>query len=217
MTNPADYAAWYRAPRGAWIGATEFALLRRLVELGARETVLDVGCGTGYFTTLFARETAGMVVGLDPNLEWLRYAAREGAPNLAWSGGKAEALPFPERSFDVVLSVTALCFIEDQLAALREILRVCRRRFALGLLNRHSLLWRQKGRGEGVGAYRGAHWHTVPEVHGLARELDRALIRWRTAVFLPSGSETARWLEDRLPNWLPWGAFLAVVGNAQPK
>jgi len=217
MTDPADYAAWYRTPRGAWIGTTEFSLLRRLVDLGARETVLDVGCGTGYFTTLFARETAGMVVGLDPNLEWLRYAAREGAPNLVWSGGKAEALPFPERSFDVVLSVTALCFIEDQLAALREMLRVCRRRFALGLLNRHSLLWRQKGRGEGVGAYRGAHWHTVPEVHALARELDHALIRWRTAVFLPSGSETARWLEERLPNWLPWGAFLAVVGDAQPK
>ena len=109
-----------------------------------------------------------MVVGLDPNLAWLNYAAHEAAPNLAWVGGRAEALPFPERSFDVVLSVTALCFISDQLAALREMLRVCRRRFALGLLNRHSLLWRQKGRGEGVGAYRGAHWHTVREVHALA-------------------------------------------------
>lgn len=214
MLEPTEYAAWYRTPRGAWIGATEFALLRGLVELGAWETVLDVGCGTGYFTTLFARETAGMVVGLDPNLASLSYAARESAPNLAWAGGKAEALPFPGRSFDVVLSVTALCFIENQLAALREMLRVCRRRFVLGLLNRHSLLWRQKGRGAGVGAYRGAHWHSIPEVHALARELDHAMIRWRTAVFLPSGSETARWLEDRLPNWLPWGAFLAVVGDA---
>lgn len=217
MPEPAEYAAWYRTPRGAWIGATEFALLRRLVDPGARETVLDVGCGTGYFTTLFARETAGMVVGLDPNLTWLNYAAREAAPNLAWTGANAEALPFPERSFDVVLSVTALCFIKDPLSALREMLRVCRRRFALGLLNRHSLLWRQKGRGEGVGAYRGAHWHTVREVHALAGELDHAGIRWRTAVFFPSGGGTARWLESRLPNWLPWGAFLAVVGDVQPQ
>src|SRR3990172_1358110 len=208
MLEPAEYAAWYRTPRGAWIGTTEFALLRRLVDLGSRESVLDVGCGTGYFTTLFARETAGMVVGLDPNLTWLNYAARKAAPNLAWTGGNAQALPFPERSFDVVLSVTALCFIEDQLAALREMLRVCRRCFALGLLNRHSLLWRQKGRGEGVGAYCGAHWHTVREVRALAGELDHAGIRWRTAVFFPGGSGTARWLESRLPNWLPWGAFL---------
>lgn len=216
MPDPAEYAAWYRTSRGAWIGATEFALLRQLVDLGARETVLDVGCGTGYFSALFARETAGMVVGLDPNVTWLNYAAREAAPNLAWTGGKAEALPFPERSFDVVLSVTALCFIKDQLSALREMLRVCRRRFALGLLNRHSLLWRQKGRGEGIGAYRGAHWHTVREVHALAGELNHAGIRWRTAVFLPSGSGTARCLESGLPNWLPWGAFLAVVGDVQP-
>jgi len=217
MLEPAEYAAWYRTPRGAWIGATEFALLRRLVDPGARETVLDVGCGTGYFTTLFARETAGMVVGLDPNLTWLNYAAREAPPNLAWTGGNAEALPFPERSFDVVLSVTALCFIKDPLGALREMLRVCRRRFALGLLNRHSLLWRQKGRGEGVGAYRGAHWHTVREMHALAGELNHAGIRWRTAVFFPGGGGTARWLESRLPNWLPWGAFLAVVGDVQPQ
>jgi hypothetical protein len=110
--------------------------------------------------------------------------------------------------------VTALCFIEDQLAALREMLRVCRRRFALGLLNRHSLLWRQKGRAGGPGGYRGAHWHTVREVHALASELDHAGIRWRTAVFFPGGSKSARWLERRLPNWLPWGAFLAVVGDA---
>ena len=33
----------------------------------------------------------------------------------------------------------------------------------------------------------------------------------------PGGSGTARWLEDRLPNELPWGAFLAVVGDVQPK
>jgi len=217
MTDPADYAAWYRTPRGAWIGTTEFTLLRRLVDLGTQETVLDVGCGTGYFTTLFARETAGKVVGLDPALAWLNYATRGTVPNLTWVGGRAELLPFPERSFDVVLSVTALCFIENQLAALREMLRVCRRRFVLGLLNRHSLLWRRKGRGGGIGAYRGAHWHTVGEVRALARELNLAQFHWRTAVFLPSGSGTARWLEDWLPNGLPWGAFLAVVGDARPK
>jgi hypothetical protein len=93
-------------------------------------------------------------------------------------------------------------------------LRVCRRRIALGLLNRRSLLWRQKGRGGGVGAYRGAHWHTAGELRTLARELNQPRFRWRTAVFLPGGSGSARWLEDRLPNWLPWGAFLAVVGDA---
>lgn len=47
MADPADYAAWYRTPRGAGIGATEFALSRRLVGLSARESVLDVRCATG--------------------------------------------------------------------------------------------------------------------------------------------------------------------------
>jgi SAM-dependent methyltransferase len=213
MTQAADYAAWYETPRGAWIGETESALLRRLAAPRPGESVLDVGCGTGYFTAAFARATRGPVVGLDPDLDWLGFAARTVAGAAGWIGGRAERLPFPDRSFDVVISVTALCFMSDEVAALRDMLRVCRRRFALGLLNRRSLLWRQKGGNGGSGAYHGARWHTVTEVEDLMRRIGCTDYRWRTAVFLPGGGSTARWLEHVLPGALPWGAFLAVAGD----
>lgn len=167
MTGAAEYAAWYAGERGAWIGSTEFAILRALIGPGANESILDVGCGTGYFTSCFAQCSDALVVGLDPNTSWLHYAERHAPSRIAWLAARAEGLPFPNASFDITVSITALCFIADQERALREIVRVTRRRFALGLLNRRSLLWRSKGRHGGTGGYRGAHWHTIGEVRAL--------------------------------------------------
>lgn len=217
MTDPATYAQWYDSPRGAWIGETETSLLLRLVGLGAHESVLDVGCGTGYFTTRFAQHSHGAVAGLDPNVEWLNYAAGHAPRRIAWVAARGEALPFADRSFDITISVAALCFMADQEQALREIIRVSRRRFALGLLNRRSLLWRQKGRGGGVGAYRGARWHTPEEARELLKNIAPCNVRLRTAIFFPGGGRAARWLETCLPTWLPFGAFLAIVGDVPEK
>lgn len=157
--TPEAYADWYVRRRGSWIGEREFFLLRRLLDARPGESVLDVGCGTGYFTTRFSEETRGPVVGLDPNLDWLRYARRT-TDGLLWVAGTGEALPFRDRSFDRTIAVTSLCFIEGERRAVREMARVTRRRVALGLLNRHSLLWRERGRASGPSSYDGARWHT---------------------------------------------------------
>ncbi len=158
--NPADYDAWYDTPRGRWIGETEYALAARMLKAQPGDSLLDVGCGTGWFTRRAA--TDGLVAtGLDPNPGWLDYARAHSSPALRWVEGDARALPFPDRRFDHVLSIAALCFIDDERQAVAEIVRVARNRFAIGWLNRSSLLYRQKGRDGGSGAYRGARWHTA--------------------------------------------------------
>jgi ubiquinone/menaquinone biosynthesis C-methylase UbiE len=124
-------------------------------------------------------------------------------------------LPFPDRAFDLCVSVTALCFIRDESRAMAEMLRVTRRRIAIGLLNRHSLLYLQKGRRGGRGAYRGAHWHTAAEAKALFSATDVADPRIATAVFLPSAGGCARLAEKWLPGALPLGAFLAIAGGVR--
>ena len=52
--------------------------------------------------------------------------ARRTEPAIDWVEGKAEALPFPDQSFDAVVSQFGLMFFEDRLAALREMWRVLR-------------------------------------------------------------------------------------------
>jgi SAM-dependent methyltransferase len=211
--DPESYDAWYRTPRGAWIGDVEFALLARMLQAGTGESLLDIGCGTGYFTRRFAGHRLRRVVGVDPDLAVLAYARAHAAAAESYCGGRAEALPFGDASFDCAVSVTALCFVADQQAALREVLRVTRRRFAIGLLNRHSLLYRRKGRASGSGAYRGAQWHGAAEVRALFSGLPVSGLALRSAVFAPGGGPLARGIEHCLPGALLAGALIVAAGD----
>lgn len=209
--TPEKYDAWYDSPRGRWIGDAEFELLCRHLDMRPGASLLDVGCGTGWFTRRLA--SVGLdVTGLDINADALNFS-RERSHDIPYVEGDACRLPFPDQSFDQVISVTALCFVADWPRAIAEITRVTRRRFVLGLLNRHSLLWLDKGRNGGKGAYHGAHWHTRKELAEAIQELPVEHIHFSSAIFLPSGTNFAQAVECSLPKSIPWGAFLLVSGD----
>lgn len=89
--------------------------------------VLDVACGTGLLTREVASRVApdGSVAGLDLNPGMLAVAERL-APAIEWHEGAAESLPFPDESFDAVVSQFGLMFFGDRRRAIREMLRVLR-------------------------------------------------------------------------------------------
>ena len=91
----------------------------------AGDRVLDIACGTGVLTAEAARRTGptGSVTGLDLSPEMLAVAARL-HPGLRWQQGSGDALPFPDQSFDAVVSQFGLMFFPDQVAGLREMRRV---------------------------------------------------------------------------------------------
>ena len=196
--TPQQYDAWYRTPRGAWIGETEYRLLYRLLAPAPRTSVIDVGCGTGYFTRRFALD-GHRVTGLDADASMLNVACLHRGPG----------------EFDYCISVTALCFIAEEAPSLAEMLRVTRRRLALGLLNRRSILYLQKGRRGGTGAYRGARWHTAHEVRELFSRTPCEGLQIQFAVVLPSGGRLARAVERVMPKRLPLGAFIAASASAR--
>jgi ubiquinone/menaquinone biosynthesis C-methylase UbiE len=88
------------------------------------EAILDAGCGTGVFT-FDILASGSSVVGLDLSLPMLTRAGRklDGLP-FQRVLGDIVCLPFMESSFDKVVSVTALEFIEDAKEAVRELFRV---------------------------------------------------------------------------------------------
>lgn len=210
--DPAAYDAWYDTPRGRWIGDTEFALAARRLAAPTGARLLDVGSGTGWFARRFAA-TGLTVTGLDTHRTWLDYARTHSPDTLDWVAGDAAALPFADASFDHVVSIAALCFVSDEARAVAEIVRVTRRRFAIGWLNRASLLYRQKGRHGGEGAYRGARWHDASEVRAMFTGLPVRNLRLDSAIFLPGGGPVARPIEALLPAALPFGALLLASGE----
>ena len=205
---PAAYEAWYHTPRGQWIGDHEFSLLQHLLMAEEGATLLDAGCGTGYFSRRFARRGLS-VTGIDPDPATLKFARTKGE-DVRYLQGSALELPFPDYAFDYTVAVTSLCFIDAPMPALQEMWRVSRHGLALGLLNRHSLLHMRK---QSRGSYRGARWDTASEVlHEWLPALSPAPgeIAVRSAVFLHQGTRIAQWLEQWLPGTLSWGGFLAI-------
>lgn len=97
------------------------------VQIQPGEQVLDVACGTGVLAreVLLRTGATGFVTGLDPSAGMLEVA-KQLLPDVEWRQGVAESLPFPEASFDVVVSQFGLMFFDDRPEALREALRVLR-------------------------------------------------------------------------------------------
>lgn len=112
-----QYDRWYDTAFGAAAFRQEISCLR----LACPEysgNWLEVGVGSGRF----AREL-GIGSGLDPAPEILHLAAARG---IEVHQGCAEALPFPDATFDGVLLAFALCFLADPGKALQECHRVLR-------------------------------------------------------------------------------------------
>jgi ubiquinone/menaquinone biosynthesis C-methylase UbiE len=105
--------------------------------VGRGDRVLDVAAGTGNAAVPAALAGADVVASdLTPELfgAGRAIAARHGV-ELAWEEGDAEALPYPDASFDVVLSCVGVMFAPHHQRAADELVRVCRPGGRIGLLS----------------------------------------------------------------------------------
>lgn len=89
--------------------------------------VLDLACGTGVLARAAWRQMGehGRLSGLDPNPGMLEVARRL-RPEVDWREGAAESVPFPNDSFDTVVSQFGLMFFRDREQSLQEMIRVLR-------------------------------------------------------------------------------------------
>jgi arsenite methyltransferase len=114
-------------------------LLLEEVPLTNVTNVLDVGCGTGFPLIELAERLGARVQihGIDPWSGGLKRAAEKiasrGTPNVTLHEGSASALPFPDASFDLIVSNLGVNNFEDRAAAIRECRRVARHGAMLAL------------------------------------------------------------------------------------
>jgi SAM-dependent methyltransferase len=113
------------------------ATLVRACRTGPGQRVLDVAAGTGN-AAIPAALTGADVVACDltpPLLAAGRALAAERGAVVDWREGDAEALPFPDGSFDVVLSCVGVMFAPHHRTAAAELVRVCRPGGTIGMIN----------------------------------------------------------------------------------
>ena len=146
-TTFTDFAAIKDRQQTAWssgdyaiIGTTLQIVgetLCEAVDLRSTERVLDVAAGNGNATLAAARRFAGVVSTdyVGALLERGRERAEAERLSVIFQEADAEALPFADSSFDVVLSTFGVMFTPHQEQAAREMLRVCRPGGRIGLAN----------------------------------------------------------------------------------
>jgi SAM-dependent methyltransferase len=91
--------------------------------LAGAQRVLDVGTGEGQIARLAARDGAGLVVGVDPTIAQLQAAHERGGP-IGYARANADALPFPDASFDAIVVCLVFEHIAKHEPAIAELARV---------------------------------------------------------------------------------------------
>lgn len=119
-------AAWYNTLDGLPEILGVRRLRRRLLQR-ATGNVLDVAVGTGRNLRYYPRTCRVTGVDFSPAmLEIARCEANCLGVNIEFLVMDAEALAFPDQSFDTVVSSLTVCTFPDPLAAIQEMARVCR-------------------------------------------------------------------------------------------
>jgi ubiquinone/menaquinone biosynthesis C-methylase UbiE len=96
---------------------------------GPDDTVLDVACGPGLLACAFAKVTKH-ATGIDMTPAMLEQARKtqqeQGLTNVSWEQGDVYSLPFPDVHFSIVSSRFVFHHLQNPLAALKEMKRVCK-------------------------------------------------------------------------------------------
>jgi ubiquinone/menaquinone biosynthesis C-methylase UbiE len=141
---------------------------------------LSIGVGTGRFAA-----PLGVPIGLDPSAKLLEYASRR---NISAIQAVAEALPFRDASFDYILCVTTICFVDDISLMLNEARRVLKPGgvLVLGFIDRETPLGLQylKHQSENI-FYREAQFFSAAEVEQLIRNAGFIEPCWLQTLFRP--------------------------------
>lgn len=164
-----SYDGWFGTPLGAFVGDLQRRALERALENTTSGVVIDIGAGTGHFTTV-AQEH--QVIAVEPSAAMSSVGRHQSAGStIHWCAGVGERLPLASVSVDGAMIVTALEWATDPAAWFTEVRRVVRPggwlvMVILSALSPWAALYRRKA-DEGLEPWRSARFFTSEEVADL--------------------------------------------------
>jgi len=201
------------------------SLIEQHAVAGSGGRALDAGCGSGVFTALLAREGYS-VLAIDESEGMLEAARRhcarllgEGQPGVEFRSASIADLALPARSFDVIVCLSVLEYIEDDVAVLRRlgnalvpggaiVLSVPNRRAVVRTIERHLNRVRQFDRGRYLEFQR--HQYRPDEFDAVLAEMGLQRCARR---FFSVGFSSPHWVAARLERGF-WAGMYAAVYRA---
>ncbi len=210
-----QYDKWFTTGLGKYVLQCEKELVLELAAPKPGDKVLDIGVGTGIFALELMNHGAE-ITGIDVSERMLEVARSKGVKNVAI--GNAVSLDFPDESFDLVISITALEFVKENDKAISEMVRVCKKggRVVVGTLGSGSL-WALKrsraARKDPGSVFRDARFYSFVEMKRMAGRYGYKSVVKGAVFALPFDNAfctfTGRLIEKACQSLLPSrGAFL---------
>lgn len=185
------------------------------------ESVLDIGCGTGFSIEPLI-ESGLDVTGIDPSPYMLDIAAANLGQRLDLYRGYAEDLPFDDNSFNHACFFTSLEFVDDPSKAVAEACRVAKDKVFIGFLNRYALKGFQR-RLQGIFTptiFNHARFFSIWELKSLVRCMAGPVpVTWRTVAQLPNASAklVQAFEQSQIVQRSPFGAFAGLLVTLVPR
>jgi len=181
------YDKWYVTPIGQYVDETEKEQVFFLWQT-QKGLVLDLGCGTGnYILELIKRQIK--VIGLDASFSML-LLGKKPLPSACLVQADALILPFKDKVFDGVLSITLFEFLSSPQTALREIYRILKPggEVVIGTMNTFSLwfLFKRLKTLFTETAYRYDRFYTINQLKKLLKQAGFKNIKTRGVIYLPA-------------------------------
>jgi len=193
------YDNWFEKHRNIYL--SELKALKKSLPKG---TGLEIGIGSGRFAS-----PQGIKIGIDSSINMLMLAKKRGIEAIQ---GLGENLPFKDSTFDFVLIVVTLCFVEDPEYVLSEASRVLKNggRLIIGEINKDSQLGRlYDAKRKKSEFYKLATFYSSNEIIEM---LDGVGIRYsesyQTLLQLPKAPE----IKEEPEKGFDKGGFVVIVG-----
>lgn len=175
-----QYDEWFE--KNEFTYQSELAALRKFVP--AEGTGLEIGVGSGRFAV-----PLGIKYGLEPSKNMRTLAAKRGVEVV---GGVAEKLPYNNESFDFILMVTVICFLDEVGTAFKEVFRILKPggMLIIGFIERNSFLGKlyEQKKDRNI-FYKDATFFSVEEVVSLLGNAGFGLLSFYQTIFKNSNKD----------------------------
>lgn len=216
-----EYDQWYEKPDNRLFSILEKKLMIEMLKPCRRETVLDIGCGSGESLIPFM-DMELSATGIDPSQEMLDSAFIKLGNRVELHRGFAEDLPFDDNSFNYAIFFTSLEFVSNPEKAIEEACRVAKDKIFIGFLNSLSINFiRMRTKGLfSESAYSHARFFNIWELKKIIRDLlGDVPVSWETVnrFSFPVQIIADKLDQANIAKKYPFGTFAGMVFSLVPR